>query len=720
MNNALKAYWIGARGIDNLSVRVYRKDFQIDKQWNKAILKVSATYRYVFWVNGQIVNYGPKRAHAGFVEYDTVDISDYLKIGRNSFAIAVVPSLSCRVISKEGIFVQADIETDDSSICIASDSSWVFAPAPWYGLRNLKSTCVTEFQEHFDSEQYKIDWQINEYPPIPENAQTNYSPYGWYKNCECGEYSPVTVFGPYNTAPWINLIERTVPMLQELDFSPRCVWQGTDDRKMKDIKDNLAILFNESKKDGKAIDASLETYNNSASNIFVFDFLKTRSIRPGISVKSLSGKCRIEFYYSISLGDTPNANRGFGAPDEGCCDSFVPSENNKDWISATYKGFRFLTVRIAGDCQVEFAPNCKLVEYPFREEIKPKINNDILNKAWDIGANTIRSSTTDYYVDTCSRENTLWTFDASVTGKAGFDTFGEVAMWKNSMLGIARSISNFGVPRSAAIPGSSEVLFDQNLTWVHYCLEYYNCTGDLDFLREVYDPISKMLDYCENCVTEEDLFIPQMGTWHYIDWAKINKLPYSLPINAIYILGCDAASKMAELLKRTDEQNIFAKRADRVRNACNRFFDQKEGAFLCHIEPKIEIGEYNKFSFKEPDTSGAYEYNIYANCLAIKAKIGTTDMRKSAADYMALKLAGDSGAWRDIGGGAFDLLLSPLLEYGKVKEVTNCLELRLKGAVINKFPTYGETPDAGIYNTAHGWQSTINSLIKTLAEKYNV
>ncbi len=719
--NKLKAYWIGTRGINNLTSRVYRKDFQIDTKCKQAVLRITATNRFAFWVNGTLVHYGPKRSQEGFVEYDTVDIGRYLKIGRNSFAVAVIYSPSCGQIKKDGLFLQADIETENSSICVASNSDWVFAPAPWYGTSDLRQATATELQEHFNSNEFEPNWQTQEYPPISEDAKITYLPTCWYKNCECGKYLPVTVFGPYNTAPWINLIERTVPMSQELDFSPLCVWQGSDDRKLNSIKENLAISFNETEKEGNPTEISLEAYKNDKSNIFVFDFLKTRPIRPGIRVKSFSGEGRIEFYYSILKGETPKADRGFNKPNEGFCDSFIPAPENMNWEALTYKGFRFLTVRIAGECQVEFTPACKLIEYPFKEEKKPKINNEILSRAWDIGANTIRSATTDYYVDTCWRENALWTYDACVTGKAGFDTFGEIAMWRNSMLSIGRSIDKFGIPKSLAIPGSDVVLMDQNLIWVHYCLEYYRCTGDLEFIKQVYEPVFKMLGYCESCVTEEDLFIPPMGTWHYIDWAKVNKLPYSLPVNALYILACDAASAMAKLLGYDAEEQEFSARANRVRLACNSFFDQKEGAFLCHIDPKTEIGEYNKFSFKDADESGAYEYNIYANCLAVKAKIGAEDMRKAASDYVASRLADDAfGAWRDMGGGALDLLLSSLLDFGKENEVADYLEKLLGRWVKAEIPTFGETAVAEVYNSAHGWQSTVNSLIKTLSEKYNI
>ncbi len=714
----LKAYWVCGRNVNQFTATVYRKDFFLDEKCDSGILKVTATNRFQFFVNGETVAFGPKRTHAGYKEYDTVDISRLLKVGRNSFAVTIIYSPSCRMDTRDGLIAEADIVCGNKAKIVITDSSWVFAPADWYGTRQLFCASGTELQEHFDSRKMPLNWQTEEYPLVPEKAETTYLPDNFYKNADCGMYQPVTVLGPYYTTPFIDVTERTTPIEQLIDYNPKCVFIGSAGSEVWNIDDNLAIKFNAEEKIGKEVELKEEIYNSGSNNLFIFDFQKTRFVRPGISVKALKGDVRIELYYWIGAKNAHNANgadRVFGGPKEGFCDTFVPTENNFNWQAVAAKGFRFMSVRIVGEGEVDFAPYCQLVEYPFGEQIKPKTDSDILNRAFDIGAETIRSATTDYYVDTCWRENALWTYDACVTGRAGYDTFGETKMWKNTMLGVARSVSNFGVHYSMAIP-FAHLLIDQNLIWTYYCLDFYSLTKDIDFLKQVYAPITKILDYCEKMVTSENLFIPPMGNWHYIDWAKIQKEPYSLPINALYILANDAASKIAEILGDTKRKNVFLKQAQSVRTACNRFYDESEGAFLCHIEPKIFIGEYNKFSFIEDDGSDTFRHNIYANCLAIRAGIGDDKMRQSAADYVAERLTEEYKDWHDIAAGAFDWLLSPLINYGKGREVKAHLEGYLKIAIDKEFPTFGESKNSvtGKYNSAHGWGSNVNSLIVKL------
>ncbi len=713
MNN-VKAYWIGARDIQNNIPVAFRKDFEIPEKCKSAYLNVTGTSRLVFFVNGICVCRGALRSHAPYKEYDTVDITKHLKKGKNSFAVVTLYSPSYPNCTKDSFIAWADINLELHKLNIVTDSSWVFTVADWYGMSpNLLISKGTEMQEHYNLTKEPKDWKIAEYP-LSYNCDTIYTPKMWFKNYHCGEYKSVAVFGPIGTPPFVKLLPREISKHVESDYKPYCVWQGTDSKRQEDISLNLATSFKKSKKKGKQVYIKSNSYNNNQYNLFVFDFLKTRTVLPGINIKSFSGNGRIEFYYSIKLEDAPCVDTGFGTPSEGFVDSITPTANITSWQALTSKGFRFLTVRICGDCKVEFIPDCKLIEYPFNSSEKPEIQNSILSKAWDIAEETIRSSTTDYYVDTCWRENALWTYDACVIGKAAFETFSEAAMWKRSMVDIARAISPEGIPLTLAVPGDY-TLFDQNLIWVDYCLQYYTYTQDLDFVKEVFPSICRMLDYCDEWVTEENLYIPPMFSWHYIDWAKIDKRPYSLPVNALYIIANTAAEKLAKILENQEYSEIFKARAERIRLASVKFFDDNKQAFICHVEPKLALDEYNCFSFKEFSNDEAFKYNIYANCLSIRAKIGTDKMRTAAADFVAERL-NHINPFSDFGAGAYDLLLTPLIAYNKKEHIINYLVETLSKPVLSKFPTFAETRTDGIYNSAHGWGASVISLIKTLLE----
>ncbi len=694
----------------------YRKDIFLKEPPETAKLIASAGFRYVFFINGIAVSRGPLRSFVAYKEYDEVDVTAYLKQGRNCLAAIAFYSPSCDVEnSREGFIAELDIKSKGITEIFITDRSWLFRPADWYNMSGLRLAADTELQEHIDYSVYPYGWETEELPEIPSDSKISCSPYGWKYNAELGSYRPVNVIGPIGTFPWVNFSKSNISKSDEIPFDPECVWQGSDCGKIYDISENLALLFEKEMKNGAAVNIRSAAYNNEKNNLFTFDFQKTRSIRPGIVIENIEGQGRVELYYARDIADAPCVARGFGEPNEGFCDSVTLGKKDIKWKSLSYKGFRFLTVRIAGDCKITFRLDSDIVEYPFGESIKPKIDNGILSKLWDIACNTIRSSTTDYYVDTCERENCLWTLDACATGRAAYDAFGETKMWRHSLITVAKSIDKSGVPMSLAIPGDRlMLLLDQNLLWVHYCLDYYKLTDDKAFLEEIYPALLRMLDYTEGFIDENGIYIPPKYSWHWIDWAAVDRRPYSLPANAIYIIANDDLAKISEILENNDMAIKYSGRADKARAACERFYDSKAHAFFTHIDPPYEIPEYNEFSFNEQSKNEKYAHNIHANSLAIISGIGSEEMRKCTAEYIAKMISEDPLGWMSVGIGYLDLLLSPLIEYGKKDIIIKYLETAFKKCIDGNYPTLGETLGSGIYNTAHGWGSCVISLIKKL------
>ena len=74
-----------------------------------------------------------------------------------------------------------------------------------------------------------------------------------------------------------------------------------------------------------------------------------------------------------------------------------------------------------------------------------------LEKFFAIADQTVRSATQEVFVDTCWREQSLWTRDAAVAGKSAFYLYGDLAVWKESLKLVGESISSDGVP-CAVVP----------------------------------------------------------------------------------------------------------------------------------------------------------------------------------------------------------------------------------------------------------------------------
>ncbi|MBE7033483.1 MAG: hypothetical protein E7406_04565 [Ruminococcaceae bacterium] len=655
----------------------YKKEFSIDEIPQDAQLNIAAYQHYALWLNGKTVSHGPSRSFPGTMYYDTIDITEYLMIGENHIAVVVFPAnpaLGYSIYERTGLLIQTNVG-------IYTDSSWKVAPANWYGLSDLVLSLPAGYQEHYDSRKTPADWKIK----TPSDWQNAF------------------VLGGVSTPPWKTLSPREIPLLTEKEIEGKLVWQGKGSREIIE-SGNLAIAFE---------NEALSTADGDDCNVFTYDFGKTRYIRPAISCEELSGNVRFELYYSLVFDGKPCVDRAFRTAREGFADSFTPSENEMEWEAFLPKGFRFLTVKVAGDGKCRFTIKSKAVDYPYGEGKLLHSDDELLQKIWHTAAETIKSSTNDAIVDTCSRENMLWTMDACFTAEAAYTTFGELQMWRRCLSLIGQGIDSDGIP-SAVVPAQKTymILFDQAFTWVRSCLKYCEASKDLSLLEEVSPKITSLLYLCEKHITEEDLFSPPDYSWHFVDWAPIDKRPYSLPVNALLIMAADAGEKIGSLVNNENLERLSLRIANRLRNAAQSFYSEEDKAFITHIEPKEEI-PHNSFGFIEAHQK--LRCVIHGNSLAITAKIGTEEQRKNAAAFCVDAIANQSpytsGMDNFFGPGWTDTLLAPLLDYGYEKEVIAFVK-KAYGAFIDvKAPTFGENFLPSEHNSAHGWGASVNTLL---------
>lgn len=662
----------------------FRRDYIFTGNIISADIKIAAFYKYVIFINGETVCYGPARSFATHLFYDKIDIKPYIKQGENNIAVVVFPSTGATAyapVARMGLFIAGSVITDVQEIDIITDKNWIYRCADWYNMGEYFISMPTYYQEHFDRKKEPDGWKTD----------NNLS---WDK---------VFFLGHLGAPPFKKLSKRPIPMLIEKDFKPNCVWVGNAGREI--ITDgNQAVLFNEEKIVGKAF--GKEELSNEKYNVFTFDFSKTGLFRPGIQI-NFEGEVKVELYYDILLYERPTAMRGFGREDEGFCDTFIPKEGEDCWEAIVPKGFRFLTVKISGSGRASFSLKCKSVDYPYGVMNIPDTDDDEIIKIWNCAAESIKSSTNDVIVDTCSRENVLWTADCCMTAQAAYYTFGETAMWRRVNLLIGEGIESDGTPK-AVVPAEDSwmKLFDQTFTWVRSCKQYYDVTGDVDFLHEVTPRVYDFLSLCKSHITEKGLFIPPDYSWYWVDWAKIDRRPYSLAINALLIIAADSGMEMAKVVSDDKLFTLCENICKTVRKASEGFFDEKEGAFLGHIEPEKSY-LYNSFGFC--DETMLNPYCVHSNALAIRAKIGDDRMRKGAAEFIAKNLEGEPS---DImGPGWVYTILTPLFENGYEEIAIKFIKKAFLAFVDAGAPTFGECFDNREFNTAHGWGSSVNTLI---------
>lgn len=645
-----------------------------------AWLAISAAAGYVLWVNGELVGSGPARSFPDRPQLDRHDLAVRLRAGRNRLAVALIPStgvLGYGVPTRLGLWVEADLGGQR----VVSDRSWRGKAMEWVGRCGLVASLPTAAQEHHRGGGADARW-------LDDGAID-----GW----------PLArLLGGAGTPPWRRLEPRSVPLLDETPAVVPLVWRGSAPAAVEDPALNLARRFNQQPCTGAAVaDAGAAEVEAEPGTVVVFDLGRTCTVRPGLEVAWAEPGCRLELFYDIGLGERPIASLGFSSRSEGFCDSFTPAGAGR-WQGLAWRGCRFVSVRaVGGRCR--FRPDLRRVAYPFPDAAGFSCADPVLQRIWDLGAASLRSSVLDVPVDTCWREAVCWTLDACVQGKAAFFTFGDARPWRRALVLAAHGIDAEGLPH-AVVPSADSfmVLPDQALGWVRGCGEYCAATGDAALAVEVAPAVVRLLARCAADSTGDGLYVPPDCCWHWVDWAPVERRAYALPLNAMLLHAARAAQALAA---RAGDAALaeLAGRLDRTLTAAlERFRDPAGGGLLAHLPGPPEARSNGFAAGTETALHG-----IHGNALALAAGIGGPAVL-AACRRFAADPAGLDGRF---GIGWSDWLLQPLADHGHGAEAVAGLRARAQPCLDAGLPTWGEDWKPSRFNSAHGWGAAANSLL---------
>ena len=335
-----------------------------------------------------------------------------------------------------------------------------------------------------------------------------------------------------------------------------------------------------------------------------------------------------------------------------------------------------------------------------------------LQRVWDTSIATLRAATTDV-IGEPARENVLWTFDACVGGKAAYYSFGDTAMWRHCLELVAQGIDADGIPNAVVPAGYSfMVLIDQALYWVHSCKEYYWATGDRAFLARQAPAIQRLLHFCKQHMTEDGLFIPSSFAWHWVDWAPLNKQPYSMPINGLLLLAAQAANALAN-----EAQGQFGALQALSQALCDQlcasllaFYDAQENCFRAHLPAG---GDHPVSSINR---STPVTFDLHSNALACLTGLGSPAQRAGAVTKMMQLLDAAAPAVATVDEQPFgiawtQLILEPIFALGHVAAGMRYLRRYFQPFLDLNAATWAEDFVPEIHNTAHGWGACVNSLL---------
>ncbi len=160
-------------------------------------------------------------------------------------------------------------------------------------------------------------------------------------------------------------------------------------------------------------------------------------------------------------------------------------------------------------------------------------DDPLLNRIWQLGAETYMSCAEDALVDNPTRERGQWMGDVGIVGlQIGAATFSDLGIIKSGLKHFAQSAREDGMVAGLA-PGNLGYLSTFAALWTNANLYYWKSTGDRSLMVELYPYAENNIAAFEKYRTSDG--ISEDAGWAFVDWGYVpNEGETDMGLNLIY------------------------------------------------------------------------------------------------------------------------------------------------------------------------------------------
>ncbi len=545
----------------------FNKNVNISEKPEKLIAKIAAENKYWLYINGEcaVREGGLKRGPTPTgCYYDEVDIAPYLAQGENLISILVwywgnEASYSSSDAGQGGLLFEAENE----NISILSDESWNVIKNPAFKEDKGKmqpNYRLPESNVLYDARDEIADWN-----------KPGYDFSHWLK---------ATAYAVGGDGCWGELYNREIPMFKDFglkDYENSKEYEGISFRFKKKI--TLRVPYNaqltpylevEAKKGKKIVITTENTHTGSIHSTYI----------------------------------TKNGVQAFESP-------------------AWFNGEQ-ITYEIPSGVKIL---SLKYRESGYNTEFCGSFNceNNGMNILWQKSLRTLYVTMRDNFMDCPDRERAQWWGD--VTNEMMLTMYSlapsSYHLYRKGVSTMLSYISPETKVLQTVVPIKNDYfeLPCQQLAGVCGFWTYYMYTGDIDFIKSVYEAAVDYVNLWK--IQKNGLLEHRPGSWDWQDWgSKIDVAPLE---NAWYYYALSSVKDMAELLGKTADAEDFDSRmkslykayqtlwtGDGYKSPENDSYDDRGNAVavLSGLCPEENYGRIKKILFDTRNASPYMEYYV--------------------------------------------------------------------------------------------------------------
>lgn len=546
----------------------YRCEIEL-KEAAELTIDISANSRYRLWINEIPVLSGPCKGDLYRHYYETMDVSKYLKTGRNIFAVQVLYSNAYTAIrqtdERAGIFgvltpggghrlaVEGEICNCQSGKVMESITTGLADWRVWLdGSFYLKSYAVTEnlgaVCEEPDFKNIPADWKC-----------ASYCCKSWAMACALEEVVCRGFWEKVGITPRFSMKERAIPLLYEKEGIFEKEIETSRDEPTH-ILERGAIQLAADEKRRILLDAG--TIINAYPR-FVFSRGKDAAVHITYFEKFENKE------KEIRRDDAENGRFS------GITDSLILSGRKIVYEPFWYRTFRFVAIEIETGQEgvVMEAPAFRKTGYPLKIGSQVRSSQNWVNDVWSMCVRTLENCMMETYMDCPYYEQMQFSMDTRLQALFTYLVSADVRLAKKALEDYHCSMTPDGLIHGKYPSAYTQIISTFSLHYIYMLKEYYWQTADLRTVRKYFPDMDKILDYYDSKMKENGL-VGRLGYWEFVDWQPAWEQSGGMPealqygpstiINFMYCYALKCAAELNETAGRTGMAMEYRQRRDEI------------------------------------------------------------------------------------------------------------------------------------------------------------
>jgi hypothetical protein len=526
INKRWQAQWITVPGasIDEYGVYLFRKAIDLPAKPNKFIVHVSADNRYKLYINTQLVSMGPARGDISHWNYETVDISSYLKAGKNIIAAQVWNEgefkPEAQISLRTAFILQAGSSSDE---VVNTNSSWLceqdksFSPIRF----SVPAYYVAGAGELRNMAMGQKDWQSE-----------NFDDKNWKKAQQIGYGVPKNILGGFGTMNNWMLVPSIIPQMELKD--ERLV-------KIAKIEGNIKLP------EGFPVVKNDVVIPAKTSVKIILDQSYLTNAYPNVEF-SHGRDASITLSYTEALytkfPSKGNRNEIEGKSFLGRTDSLIAYGSiNQKFTSLTYRTYRYIQLSITTQDEPITLHDIygTFTGYPFQLNASLSTSDDEIEKMLEIGWRTARLCAHETYMDCPYYEQLQYIGDGRIQALVSLYNTGDDRLVKNAINLMDYSRQPEGVTLSRHPSYTPQYIPTFSLWYIGMLQDYSRYGSDINFIKSKMSGVRQILEYFKNYQLS-DGSLKNTPQWMFTDWVEAKEWE-----SGVGPIGSNGTSAMLDL-----------------------------------------------------------------------------------------------------------------------------------------------------------------------------